>query len=402
MDLRDLLTKSLAQNECIVEARGFFKMNYNQTSFKIYGPFSDTDTLIKEDARRVFIFIQSFNVIKSILRIFGDLMQNIEISFEKIDVVEGREIVKHFCDNCSDSLSNLILKNCKENVLNDLKATFRNVKTITLSTLASSKLKFSPPVIKLNETFPNLNHLNLGPTKVTDWELIGGTFSELNHLNVEVPRTFKQKSRPDDSYVLNLLQSNPQIETLILAKTTLKLLKIASQLPRLRALELNALSDQYFNYKGKPVQFDTVESVTIESDYSNNIPENVHFNRIHELNLNIKRELNGKWIEFINNQVNNNITDLKLDIINITTVNLWSIADTQTNLKRVSIECFREFSADDILMFIRRSATLIKLDLKIWIEEAEEKKLYENLQGGEWNISCSPPDGKKISITMER
>ena len=115
--------------------------------------------------------------------------------------------------------------------------------------------------------------------------LIDGTFSDMFHLDVMAPRTFKNKSRPVDSHVMNLLQSNPQIETLALGQSTLKLLNEVSKLSHLKALTLNGLSDKYFNYKGGSIRFDTVETLAIVTDRRNAIPENINFNRIQTLIL---------------------------------------------------------------------------------------------------------------------
>lgn len=401
--MRDLVITTAAREECIAEARNLFTRKYNETFFKIYGPFlSDYEIVIKEEAHRIFIFLQNFNVIRKILRIFGDLIQKIEISFEKIHVTEGKEIVKHFNDYATESLSHLVLNDCKENVLDDLKRAFQNVKNLTLSTLLSDKLMVSSNATMLNKVFPNLNWLHLGSTKTTDWQLIGGTFHELIYLDVEVPRTFKRRSRPVDSNVLNLLRSNPQIEILVLRKSTLKLLKGASVLPHLKTLEINALSDQYFNHYGDAIQFETVEFLIITSDRKNRVPENVRFNHVYKLNLNIASEINDKWIEFITNQVNRNVTELKLVMFNISTENFWNVAEILPVLKRVSIECSSVFSANDILMFIEKSTKIVKLNLEIRILEPDERQLYENLQQNGWNISCSPAYGKKVSITLER
>lgn len=399
--MRDLLTKATAQTECVSDAREIFKIKYNQTHIKFYGPLlADDGTMIKEDGNRKFIFFQNFNAIKNVLRIFGDLMQTIEISFEKMGMVESREIINHINNCCSSTISNLTVKNCKENVLDNLKGTFQNVRSLTLSTLSTSKLDISSQSIKLNQTFPNLNRLHLGSTKDTDWILIDGVFSELIHLNVMVPRTFKNKSRPIDSHVLNLLHSNSQIETLTLGQSTLKLLNKASTLLHLRALKLNGLSDKYFNYKGGPIRFDTLETLSIAMDRRNAIPENVKFIQIKTLILNIGSKFDDKWIDFINKQINGDIIELKLYAIDINVANLRSIAEHLSTLKRASIECSRMLSANEIVGFLGIATKLIQFELKIRISDAEESKLYKNVEG--WTISSRTFDGNKISITLER
>lgn len=137
------------------------------------------------------------------------------------------------------------MEHCKENVLNELKNTFPNVKMLLYSTSPFLHEKINSMKIKLNETFPNTVSLLLEHTKQWDWQIICEGYRNLTLLYVDIPQTMVH-GHPIEMVLATWLEKHRNIEVFSVQQSTQYLLKKANQIfKQLKILDLRFLSDEY-------------------------------------------------------------------------------------------------------------------------------------------------------------
>lgn len=396
----DLLLKVKINKECQIEARREFKRKYTGAFFSISGEFvNDDKTAVQKTGYHMFN-IKNFNIIKNMLNIFGDLIQNVQISFEYIKVDEGKEIVKYLNEHCIQSLMSLVLLYCKENVLDDLKNIFPNVNSVKFSSDPMSKLKIASNSPKINVTFPNVKILELKYTAASDWVLIGDRFPRITSLHVELPERITP-GRPDDTHVINLLKKNPKITTLSIRHINLKILNAASQyLLQPKNLQIRLFSNDYTNDNNEHILFESVRYLTIESTHSKEkIPKNIILKQLRELKMDVQPEFTDKWIRFIRNQLSDSIRKFELKSDTLKNEHLRNISEALPNVRMASIECTTNLSAEAIFGFIEQNKHLKRIDLRIKMEEFEQKQLQIKLQTN-WDIDYGLVDDNMVEINL--
>lgn len=401
LSLYDLIVKAQLNEQCLLVAREIFHQNFRVTKFYVAGPFIADESNAIDDANQQQFYIKNSNLVSIFLRIFGDLIRKFAISFESIDACPGKEVIESVNRYCSKSLFRLELENCKENVLDELKNTFLNMRTVLLSSSQSKSLEIGPDAVKLNKLFPNLESLLLKYTKKKDWDLIGDTFPNLTMLVVELPAG-KEENRPDETDVGNLLRKNLNIEILSIQHSTLHVLKEANDiLLYLKNLEIKFLSTEYLNYDGDPIRFNNVRQLTVHSDRSKDeIPEYIFFDQLLELKLYIKPDFTDKWILFISNQLNKNIIKLTLSTGVLAKEQFIALTYLLPKLNGVSIESSTDYAAKDIINFIENSHNLVTLRMKVPMEISEERILRTKLQN-KWHYKIHS-EGDKVHMVFQR
>lgn len=104
LSLNDLIQSAQLFDECVEVAREIFKRNYDASKFHVSGPFLRMEKDAIDDDDQQNIHINNLNMVKSILKLFGDLMKKFQISFNNIEPNEGTEILKYVNENCATSL----------------------------------------------------------------------------------------------------------------------------------------------------------------------------------------------------------------------------------------------------------------------------------------------------------
>lgn len=365
------------------------------------GPFTDDkENAISEDDARTVAYIINFELIIAFLGSFGELIHYIEINFEKIDESQGKAIVKMINDRTTESLCMLRLLSCKGTVLDDLKNTFPNVFVSNFSSSYTQSLVIKSDAPNFNALFPNLQCLSIEYTRESDWLLIGDEILGLTNLYVELPKLIVD-GLPNEAHVEQLLTKNPQIHTLAIQHSSLHLLKETNEkLPKLRALELQCFSDNYTNYNGDPVSFKHVKFLTIHADSrQQQIPQGIAFEAIQELELYIQPEITDIWIEFINKQINSNISQLEIYTSLMSHEHLINIADNLTQLEKAIIHCGNAFIANEIITFLDKSQ-LKFVTLKIEMTKTEQNELRKKISKI-WKCDVQPC-GRRVLISLER
>lgn len=221
-----------------------------------------------------------------------------------------------------------------------------------------------------------------------DWARIQGNFSNLQTIRVQSDAL----SEASEAQIIELLQNNKHISGLEIPSTNKRFLcNVNSILPRLRVLALKEVSDHYSNYDCNMICFEDVIRFYFESKSIDVIPEGLGLRHIDYLNLNIRYEFRDEWIDFIANQVNDDLSELKITSL-IKNKQLLAIAEKLPHLSKVHIESPLLFSAQDIASFIGKLAKLNSLKLAIQMTRTEHSKLDELLVASDakWNTTYEP------------
>lgn len=400
LSLSEIVNKS---NEgCLCVLRKVFQRKYNVTIFKLIGPFTDDKAnSISEDDIRSTAYIRNFDLIKLFLKNFGEFVYFIEINFEKMDEQQGKEIVKCINEKTSESLLMLRLLSCKGCVLDELKKPFQNVVSTNFSSSYSQSLVVPTDAPKFNVIFPSLTCLSIEYTRITDWKLIGDDIEKLDFLYIDLPKE-DFEGLPNENYVENLVRKNPNIHTLSIQHSSLSLLKeLNEKLPKLGSLELRFLSKDYKNYQGNSINFEHVKFLTIHIDHNDDrIPDGIIFQQIQVLDLNIRPEFTDNWIDFIDTQINQNISRFELYTCLLSSEHLVEITEKLTTLEYSVISCGTQFKAIEIITFLRKIETIKNAVFDIRMTKSEQYILKSKLKKA-WKCEINP-SGKRVYMTIER
>lgn len=321
------------------------------------------------------------------MRIFGDLIQFLDISFANITESDGIEIIGLINDNCTESLSQLHLKECFGNVLNPLNKIFRNVYIATYSTSSVNDLKIASNglSLKLSEIFPKLARLQVKIADINDWQMIGDEFPYLRSLVIDLPEPVCMDTKQPN--VASLLKNSPNINSLVMRYSSLALLKVAStSLSNLKVLHL--LDFSMCEYDGDKIYFKNVVSLDILSTCSDEqIPDKLVFNNVHRLTMRFDFRFTDRWIRFFRNLGSKTLEFLDIELDAMTTKQLLAIADTQPNIKIARIVSAMEISGDAIIGFVQRCSNLFELQIEMGLIDVNERNMLEERLHNEWDIT---------------
>lgn len=376
--------------------RRVFQKNYDKTAFILRGPFVRDGTQVIEEEQN-FIHLHHFNLIAYILNNFGSSIHHVQVFFEDIDLHQSRRIIRKVIEKCAKSLETLTLDNYDRGLFDEMKAGFPYVSTLKFSTAQTEPIESITTSTSMNKIFPNLNDLEV--LTASDWVFIDGHFSKLEKFSVKL-NELKERNEEIASVVVDFLKKNPQITTLVLEYGSLNLLKEANDiLSHLKNLELKNLVE--LKYEGDPIDLNTVEYLSIESDHENRTLEKAVFHRLNILRLKLRHEFSDKWAEFLANHVNTELSKLSLVSEGMTIDQLLNIPEKQSSLQSVDISCDLYLAADDIMTFIGKSKRLNDLQLKVQLGGREQYRLNE-IVPLDWDLECSSNDSDSVKVSLER
>lgn len=334
------------------------------------------------DYSKKTVRIRNFNTIQSVLFTFGDLIQFLDISFEHMDKVLGKQIGGFVTKNCTESLVEFHLRNCYENVLDELTESFGHVNIATFSTHRTDKFEIGLNTLQLSEMFPKLRRLYVRIRTSLDWGLVGDEFPHLRTFSVELPE-------PDRLTVPNVekfLKGSPQINSLTLRYTSLRLLKAASQfLSQLNILHILDFSDEH--YEGSQIQFRNVSRLNITLTRNNQqIPQKLAFYELRMLSLNLNFDFTNQWIQPFAKKASKSIDLLEIQSTAFRDTHLTTIAAKQPNIKLAFISSDKKVSADAIVQFLEKCHQLSSLHMQIGLIDMAERQILEERLIEVWNV----------------
>lgn len=392
-NLPTLILTAGKSSQCFFEARNAFNRTYGVTHFYIDGTTGGILDYNKQSVR-----IQNFNATQSVLNLFGDLIQFINISFIDINQVNGNVIVTSIAAKCTTSLRELHLMDCHDMVLNGLTQSFPSVKQASFSTRPNGNFQIEPDALRMNEMFPNLTRLVVQVNNIMDMDFVGEKFPWLRSLTLVLPESeyFAFNS------IERLFQNSPSINKLILHHSSLELLQIVSEnLNNLKVLELIDFSNDF--YAGQPIEFKHVNSLAISSTHSNSkIPETLVFYQLQTFSLRLSFRFTDQWLQIFSNQLNKSIEFVEIESYRFTLNQFSSIAKMLPNVRIASIRSEKKVPINVIIEFLRENQRILIFDLKTaLINVAEREWIEENLQC-DWDINYDYPSINRIGLTFTR
>lgn len=398
--LHDLLETANINDKCLEEARSAFNQNYGTKLFSISGP-------LVENVQNAFdchhvIKIRHVDVIEPFLRTFGKDIEALEVLFGYFEASEGKEIMKYINEVFSDSttLKWLSLQSCKGSGLDELKRTFPSVLTVWFSTIFNIEIPLD--ALKLSYVFASANTLRLDDIKPSEWEIIGENFRHLTTLEVNF---WKFISLEELEMILNFLNDNDKISTLKTNECRLLYLKDTYEvLSKLKHLILTDFPAGYAEHSNsfKPIHFKQLERLTITLIADRRLLYGIHFDQIHEFDLFVEYKFNDEWIEFIDKQINQNLSSLMLEAQGLNNKQILTIVGRKPYLKTAKFFSNSNITADTIIEVIKDSKHLSELELYVAMIEAEVKKLKNKINNN-WNIELYRFSvANRVSVMLQR
>lgn len=346
--------------------------------------------------------IKTLKAVKTSLNNFGDLMRKLQIFFHNINKNQCRQIVKHINAKLSNTLESLELHDCEGNVLNELKNTFSKVTHLQFSTSHRNRLEISSQSLRLYEIFPKLVGLTLGYTRASDWAFIDGTIPSLTELLVEFLYP-PARDGFDETNVAKFLVQNPQIKKLRIQNANLNILKVLSEVSsNIQIMELDLMPKFPSIYKGDAIHFSGVTELFIDLYFNEFVLETVFFVRLDEFKLNIDPYFTEEWLKFLDKNVNKKLKTFDLSSNTIKKENFMAIPDKLPNLITFEFECASEFSADDVIAFIKKNKQMIKMEMNVRMAKSERMALKEILPD-EWSVYIAQDSERsRVHIMLDR
>lgn len=393
--LDGLLAKSNKSELCLNEARKVFKTKYYETDFILTHRRWETYYL-EDNVNRNTVFA-IFMVMRRILNDFGDLIRKFEYNQSDMPISEAEEIIKYINDKSCLSLNKFMIRSISGSVLNNLKENAcKNVSELTFSKRYSSSDEEIIEIRRMHELFPNVEILKIIELESIDCSFVIGHFPKLRSIHLK----YSSLQEPDDDDAPLLLQTNPQIESLTVEYPSLNFFKkVNDYLPNLKTLNFWSVSqNNYFNYQGDDIQFNTVKNLKISDMYCQwdscyKIPEKILFTQVQEFYLRIQMAFNEKWFNFISNQINKNLTSLTLEYNAIRDEYILAIPELFPELQIIHFKWMR-LEQDlkkpgEIISFIQKFNNLKKLTFTTNQMEESEFDVLRKAVEKYWNFETA-------------
>lgn len=392
-NLPTLIVTAGKSAQCFSEARNAFNRTYGATNFYIDGTTGGILDYNKQSVR-----IKNFNATQSILNLFGDLIQFINISFIDINQSNGNVIATTIAAKCSISLRELHLMDCHDMVLNGMTQSFRYVRHASFSTRPNGNFRIGSDTLRMHQMFPNLIRLAVKVGNIKDMDFVGDKFPRLRSLTLGLPEP--------EFFAVNtierLFQSSPSINKLILHHSSLELLQIVSEnLHNLKVLQLFDFFNDF--YAGQPIEFKHVNSLAIKSTRSNSkIPETLVFHQLQTFSLSLNFRFTDEWIQIFSNQMKKSIEFVQIESYRFTSHQFMSIVKMLPNVRIASIRSVKKIPINVIIEFLTENQQILVLNLKTALINVTEREWMEDKLQCDWDINYNYPSINEIALTFTR
>lgn len=253
----------------------------------------------------------------------------------------------------------------------------------------SKSFTFTDKTIKLSKIFPNVEYLFIEHATASNWIYFESEFPSLVSFDVKLMKKLNATSLDEvnGNQIKKFLQINSKIKFLKIRYANLKFLKTISEiLVKLTSLDLKSLSDNYLNYQGDVIHFNTVKHLILGVFDQNKIPENTYFDQLVELNMYsyVDQNYTEKLHKFISNQVNRDLNIINIKTERLSREHFLDISSKFPMLHSIFIESKSTFYAEDILNVVKNLQFLNTLEMGVQMTKIEYNKI-ERLLGDKWN-----------------
>lgn len=314
-------------------------------------------------------------MVQNVLNMFGDLIKYLKIVGNNL--TNGLKVMKSVNDKTFDSLRALKLLGMKENLMRELKNSFKNVTSLSLDVFTSLGMKNE----KLNRIFPNLEDLHMTNSKnVKDWLFINGQFRRMSKLEID----FLYEAIEPIEAIGIFFKNNEQIEDLKLHFLDQNILKLINEtLPNVKVMEINQLASNYSSYEGDTIYLNSVKELKLKINVGH--LEGIAFDQLEKLN--IWTQSTENWKEFLQNQ--KNIKELTIATYQLTP-DFFQIAHKLPHLQRIQIDINYStkkslVSVGNVVAFIQSCHNLNYFQIEIRMFDTGIKQIQKELSS-DWII----------------
>lgn len=290
--------------------------------------------------------INNFQLSLRVLKHFGSAIkwlriQNGFILQQKADIIAD-SINKY----ASESLTSLQLGSVYTDTFHRFTVPFKNVQelsfTIETKTLAND---FKP----LNQTFPNVQSLNMYLRSNVNTSFIDCKLMQLKHLFLGVT----DEAWPQREHFENLMRRNQQIRQIELRFLPQNYIEVVNAiLPKIENLTIF----DNFDIGNNQIHFENVKFFDLSSQSSRSIV-NLSFSHLEILKAHYSSKHFQEWIDFFNH--NKNISELHLyEHFDDRTVPLMELTAILRNLSALSLELNNWISVETVCQFIEHNNKL--------------------------------------------
>lgn len=233
-----------------------------------------------------------------------------------------------------------------------------------------------------------------------------GTWPLLEVFEVTIHKEKCQNDK-DSVFITNFLLSHKQIRWLTLQHPSLNLINEANkELSELFSLTLRGWSENYTANYNQSIHFgDNLKFLRIKmfNEDENEIPEMLIFEKVETLSLTLQYQFNKKWLEWLYNNINSNLTDFSLYAKEIEIKDFLSITKHVEQLNSLRISSPQLLVAENILNFMDRSYHVMNVDLEFLMDDDEIELLRISLPAV-WDLRIFPADNEfsRTRLTFER
>lgn len=334
---------------------------------------------VYEERKPKSIEIMDLDEFFKALKYFGPHVTKLIINFSELPRDDGFRIIKNIINSTTDSLTQLHLKNCKENYLINVRSPFSGTKDVLFS---GNFEKLASDVLDLNELFPNMRKLTLINNEVIDKTCIDRVFPHLEDFEV----VFMNKMGILESDVIQMLQKNPQIRRFATERATMRFFRALNEhLPDLEELKFTNMFWDY-DLQGDAVVFKNVKKLSVKG-LSDETPDLHVFPSLVELQIDSFTDFSSQWADFV-------LKHLNLEKLYITSgvmrnTHLTKLIGKLTQLTDVSLICGQKIQATTIVDFVKPRDKLQELRLNVFPSPKFSKDMQKTITNGlkeHWNF----------------
>lgn len=298
------------------------------------------------------------------LRIYGPITRRIKFSKYLYDNVEVGLISRYIEKYCSKTLQELSLPEGEHFLLNEAKETFDKVQTIDFTVTEKNLAN-----LQIHRIYPNMKTLKMYTQTPFASSLLAYPCQNLTHLEYRESENFE-----DFSYLQNLFQSNPQLQSLNFNKlVSFKLLEaIRDHLPNLKTLSITRRERDFFDVN-QTIHFVHVKNLILQKIVSDFNERNEFPITFSELNsLEIASLLHPPLIDLI--QKNKSIQRLSLMYRGAidSMLTLLQIVKGLDELQDITFWWSPRMQAKEVVQFFKEMKELKRVTFISWARDLEQ------------------------------
>lgn len=378
LELEELINMAAVNDSFRMLVADVLKRRFGQLFVSLRRQMHATMEKTIEASKDGTLIIENYDLMLKFVKFLGYTVESLQVDFSNFDPNRISAISRYISKHCSDTLIQLDIRNyprTSENVLDIIETAFKNAEEVSFGFE-----RIGDSFLTLNELFPKVRRLNLENVRIINATFFNETLPHLEHISI----SFSTSDGIDQKGIAELIEKNPQIQSVQFKQSSYELLKLLSEnQPNLHELKIHGTILNTNGDNGK-IRFKNVKHFTIKS--IDNTPEYLTFDQITNLTVEYSKQITDEWINFVVKQTHL----IKIEVFS-------AISDRQVNMitenlrhfEDASINCASDVQVETINKFIQsnhnlKTFKLTKNFIPIISESQRAKwiKMFEN----DWNI----------------